>query len=340
MRKRATIKDVAARAGVSAAAVSAVLSGKGGASIRVSAETREKILAAAKELEYVPDRRARSLVARRSDIITVITYEKVFPVHWRNEFYGFFEGIEEEAARRGCDILILNNRPDHASGGGRIDRLGMADGAVVIGISRDEEFLSRVVRSGFPLLFVGRREIAGTEPNYATFDYAAPIAALAEAAAAAGLRGIDFLPSGSGEPLRDKRRFLAEAAEKRGLAFKELAAEPNGGSAGDGAERVAAAAGTGLRLLVFASMADADRFRAAAGLAGAEAGRDYQAAVLEDRWKDSDAFWTRLDSDRVLLGRTAVSCLLDVIEEKAAEPVRRLIPVGLVAGASAPLLRL
>jgi hypothetical protein len=79
---------------------------------------------------------------------------------------------------------------------------------VVIGISRDEEFLSRVVRSGFPLLFVGRREIAGEEPNYATFDYAAPIGVLAAAAAAAGLEGTEFLPAGSGEPLMDKRRFF------------------------------------------------------------------------------------------------------------------------------------
>jgi DNA-binding LacI/PurR family transcriptional regulator len=62
--------------------------------------------------------------------------------------------------------------------------------------------------------------------------------------------------------------------------------------------------------------------------------------VLEDRWKDADGFWARLDSDRILLGRTAVSCLLDIIDERADEPVRRLIPVGLVGGRSAPRLAL
>ncbi len=333
MRKRTTIKDVAAATGVSVAAVSAVLSGKGGASIRVSAETRDKIIAAAEALKYVPDRRSRSLRERRSDIITVITYEKVFPVDWRNEFYGFFVGIEEEAARRGYDILILNNRPDLApETSGRIDQLGIADGAVVIGISKDEDSLARFLHSGFPIFFVGRREIAGIEPNFATFDYASPIVELVARTRAAGLTGVDFLPCGAGEPLRDKRRFLTEALEAEGLSFRELQTE----FSPDSVRRMAADADAEGRVLAFNGMALAEEFRRAATPLGLDAGADFEAAVLEDRWQDKDDFWTRLDSDRVLLGKTAVSCLVDIMSEDMAEPVRRLIPVHLVPGASSP----
>jgi hypothetical protein len=150
------------------------------------------------------------------------------------------------------------------------------------------------------------------------------------------MAGADFLPAGSGEPLRDKRRFLAASFESRGLGFRDAAAD----LAPDSAESIAAGAAAEKRLLVFGSMASADLFRGLAGERGLKAGADYQAAVLEDRWQDADGFWTRLDSDRVLLGRTAVSCLLDIIDEKMDEPVRRLIPVGLAAGKSAPALRL
>lgn len=64
----ATSKDVAERANVSRAAVSAVLSGAGG-SIRVSESTRKRILQAAAELNYSPNHAARNLRKRRSGTI-------------------------------------------------------------------------------------------------------------------------------------------------------------------------------------------------------------------------------------------------------------------------------
>lgn len=332
MRKRSTIKDIAAATGVSAAAVSAVLSGRAGETIRVSEETRVRIHAAARELGYVPDQRARSFRERRSVILSVITYEKVFPVDFHNEFYGFFVGIEEEAARRGYDILILNNKPDPALAvPGRMDQLGTSDGAVVIGISRDETSLARFLNSGFPIVFVGRREIAGFEPSYATFDYESPVVELVGRIAKAGLPGADFFAAGAGEPLMDKRRFLSGALADSGLSFREFL--PGAESSPTPADLARSG-----NVLVFNNMRCADDFRAAARSASLEAGEDYQAVVLEDRWQDSDASWTRLDSDRVGLGRAAVSCLVDMIAETAMEPVNHLIPVRLIRGSSSPAL--
>ncbi len=59
---RVSLKDVAARAGVSFQTTSKVLNGQG----TVASETRQRILRAASELGYVPNALARSLSTRRS----------------------------------------------------------------------------------------------------------------------------------------------------------------------------------------------------------------------------------------------------------------------------------
>lgn len=64
----ATSYDVAARAGVSQATVSAVLNGRQGA-IRVSEATRQRVLAAAAALHYSPNSLARAFRQQRSGII-------------------------------------------------------------------------------------------------------------------------------------------------------------------------------------------------------------------------------------------------------------------------------
>ncbi|MFB2596320.1 LacI family DNA-binding transcriptional regulator [Herbiconiux sp. P17] len=67
--RRATIRDVAARAGVSPGTVSKALNGTGS----VSAATRERILAVAQEFDFRPNELARSVFERRSFTVGVIT---------------------------------------------------------------------------------------------------------------------------------------------------------------------------------------------------------------------------------------------------------------------------
>lgn len=68
--KRApTLRDVAKLADVSSATVSYVLSGRQKGESRISDETRERILKAVEELNYVPNHTARSLRRNRTDRI-------------------------------------------------------------------------------------------------------------------------------------------------------------------------------------------------------------------------------------------------------------------------------
>lgn len=67
--KRVTIKDIAELAGVSKATASLVLNGRG-KELRVAQETRERVLAIAREQHYQPSIHARSLRDNRR------------PYHW------------------------------------------------------------------------------------------------------------------------------------------------------------------------------------------------------------------------------------------------------------------
>jgi DNA-binding LacI/PurR family transcriptional regulator len=65
--RRPTLRDVAEQAGVSQSTVSIVLGGRRSGADRISASTRQKVLAAAEALDYVPDQAARGLRRRKTE---------------------------------------------------------------------------------------------------------------------------------------------------------------------------------------------------------------------------------------------------------------------------------
>ncbi|MEO8192754.1 MAG: LacI family DNA-binding transcriptional regulator [Gemmatimonadales bacterium] len=101
--KRVTTHDVAKRAGVSQPTVSLVLSRN--ATARVSPETRERVLEAARDLGYVPNVVARSLVRSRSYAIGVIVPDL------RNPFFAeVVSGAERVASEAGYAVLLCETR--------------------------------------------------------------------------------------------------------------------------------------------------------------------------------------------------------------------------------------
>jgi len=96
-RKQITIKDVAAKAGVSVGTVSRVLSGRGYA----SDESRRKVLRAVKELGYRPHGLARSLKLQRTDTVGLLITDVV------NPFYSLLAaGVLECARKLGYHVIV------------------------------------------------------------------------------------------------------------------------------------------------------------------------------------------------------------------------------------------
>lgn len=93
----ATIYSVAERAGVSIASVSRVLQG----SAKVSDRTREKVLAAVEQLDYLPHGGARSLAASRHEAQGLVLPELTGPY-----FAELLMGFEARSAELGHSVVL------------------------------------------------------------------------------------------------------------------------------------------------------------------------------------------------------------------------------------------
>jgi DNA-binding LacI/PurR family transcriptional regulator len=95
--KRPTIRDVARRAGVSHQTVSRVIKGED----TVLDATRERVMAAIRELDFVPSAIARSLTSDRTHTLGIVTSDIA------DHFFGqAVSGAEAEARRQGYFVII------------------------------------------------------------------------------------------------------------------------------------------------------------------------------------------------------------------------------------------
>lgn len=125
------IKDIAKRAGVSISTVSYALNNNP----RISEETRQRIVALAEEMNYVPNMAGRNLRRKKTDIIAV------YLASFGGNFYSdLLEGVMEEATEQGYEMIVCSGVKARQFLPER-----MVDGALVIDTSfPDEEILSNL----------------------------------------------------------------------------------------------------------------------------------------------------------------------------------------------------
>jgi len=102
-RKRATLKEVAARAGVSTATVSNVFSGRK----PVNADLRARVERAARELSYQVDRAASQLRSGRAQVVGVLV-----PDLDDTFFTSLISRLEVMARRDGYDVIVASSRDE------------------------------------------------------------------------------------------------------------------------------------------------------------------------------------------------------------------------------------
>ena len=148
-----TLKDVAARVGVTPAAVSMALGG----STRISEATAARVKAAASELGYVPSSAAKALRSQRSDAIALIVPNSTQHVFGHSYFMHVLTGVSSAANERDVQVLVSTSASE-ASGltaYERVMRSRTADGAIVTSAAIGDPNIGRLAASGLPVVLLG-----------------------------------------------------------------------------------------------------------------------------------------------------------------------------------------
>jgi DNA-binding LacI/PurR family transcriptional regulator len=146
-----TIKDIAKALGLSTSTVSRALRD----SYEISAETKEKVLAYARELNYRPNPIALSLKEKRSRSIGVLVSEIA------NSFFSqAINGIESVANSKGYNVVIAQSREDFEKEVSALQYLASrsVDGIVLSVSSETNDFsaINDLHKRGFPIVCFDR----------------------------------------------------------------------------------------------------------------------------------------------------------------------------------------
>lgn len=157
----ATLSDVARRAGVSEATASRVLNGRR----YVASQTRVRVKAAARDLDYVPHRAARDLSMARTATIALLVHHAQYPAHGEGTFTSrVVDGVSRALRRGGYDLLYVpvdDDTVDRMAGLAAV-RPGRSDGVLVLGPAFPRRALDALVASGRPVVTLDNR-IAATD---------------------------------------------------------------------------------------------------------------------------------------------------------------------------------
>ena len=150
-RRRSTIREVAARAGVSVATVSRILTG----SYPAAPATRARVMRAVKELDYVANAHARALAGTPSKSVAIVLNSVISPAYAR-----VAQGVETQAAAEGrlCLIGTTGGDPERELAMVRFMREQRAEAVILVGnVIADDKYRKRMSQYAHALAAVGSR---------------------------------------------------------------------------------------------------------------------------------------------------------------------------------------
>lgn len=145
-----TVNDIAIKAGVSPSSVSRVLTGRGYA----SESTRRRVLEAARELGYMPNRVAQSLRAKQTRTLGLIIADV------ENSFYSqIAKAVEAVAKDAGYHVVLCNTSDDPSEERHYLDLLSglQVDGICITPTSGNRATLERLLARNLPIVQLDRR---------------------------------------------------------------------------------------------------------------------------------------------------------------------------------------
>jgi DNA-binding LacI/PurR family transcriptional regulator len=153
-RQRPTLEQVARRAGVSRATVSRVVNG----STTVAAEIREMVVQAVRELGYVPNHAARSLVTQKANSFALVLPEPSTRVFSEDQFFpALIRGVGQELEVVDSQLVLM--MATSAASHERIAQYvlaGHVDGVMIASMHGEDPLPRALFGTGVPVVTNGR----------------------------------------------------------------------------------------------------------------------------------------------------------------------------------------
>ncbi|KRA25092.1 LacI family transcriptional regulator [Microbacterium sp. Root61] len=146
-----TIEEVAAAAGVSRSTVSRVVNG----STAVSPNALESVRRAISDLNYVPNRAARSLASRQTHAIALIVPEDTTRFFGDPFFASIVSGINAGLRRSDYVLNLFIASDDPGDKTTSYVRGGSIDGAIIVSHHTSDSFIDRIA-AAVPVVYGGR----------------------------------------------------------------------------------------------------------------------------------------------------------------------------------------
>ena len=252
-------------------------------------------------------------------------------------------GIEQEAEAQGYDLLLFTSasaeskqRRVYREG---VNRLQLADGAILLGQEQEKRELEQLSQDGYPFVFVGRRELSGTEISYVAAGYAQATAQVVSHLAGLGHRHVLYLGSTSyRESVQDRERGFRQAMQQLSTGVLEghiMHLEPNEVSA----ERLKTWLEQGATAFMVENDLIATTLERAADNLGVSIPQTFSFAVLGDPLEPTGDVpnWTMFTIPRVEMGRESVRLLFELLVSGEGGLQRETLPCTFVPGRSTGL---
>jgi len=238
--RKASSKDVAREAGVSQATVSYVLNDTRG--VKISARTREAVLAAARKLNYIPDHCARGMRLRKAMSIAVVSDKDVS----NTRFMTVLDGIKDVLAERNYSMTFCFSKWQEHSEAEHVQYYyaNRIDGALFVWAAVTDDHFAYLVEHGIPFAVIHPNP-GSDPPNLVRSNLDSALQAAIADLKAKGADTVAFL----GRNLRgmNDRRYAGyvSALERSGMAVPPES--PLSHLPGDSDDDIAAAIGQYIR---------------------------------------------------------------------------------------------
>ncbi|MGA8253353.1 MAG: LacI family DNA-binding transcriptional regulator [Mycobacterium sp.] len=211
-RRRATLASLAAELKVSRTTVSNAFNRPD----QLSRELRERVLATAKQLGYVPDPVARSLRTRKAGAVGLVMTEALTYSFSDPAARDFVAGVAQSCEELGQGLLLVAVGPSRSLEDGTAAVLGAGvDGFVLYSVGDDDPYLQVVLRRRLPVVVVDQpKNLSGV--SRVGIDDRAAMRELAGYVLGLGHREIGLLTMRLG---RDRRQDLVDAERLKSTTF-------------------------------------------------------------------------------------------------------------------------